>query len=605
MAMVPLLGMLAQLLAWWIRVPSILLLLTFGIALGFWMNPDHILEKISGDPEMGAKIVFPFVSLAVAVILFEGGLSLRFDELKQAAGGAIIRLCTIGVLISWVLGSLLAWGVLGIQLKLAILLAAVLVVTGPTVITPLLRHIRPNRKIGSVVKWEGIIIDPIGAILAVLVFEQLFHVGHQSPDAVATWEPLLNILKTAAIGLGFGCLASFGLVEIVKRYWMPDYLHGLAFLSTALAMFAASNWLMHESGLVTVTVMGIYLANQKQISIEHVVEFKENLGVFLISCLFIVLGSRLDLTVMGQVGWRGAIFVLLMIAVVRPLSILGSMWKSGLNRKEQMFLAFLAPRGIVAAAVVSVFALRILATAGQDEELIRDAQVLVPATFMLIIGTVAVYGLGAAPLARKLGLADANPQGILFAGATAWIRDVAATLMEAGYPVVLIDTNYQNISAAKMKNLPAHCKSILSDYVCKEVNLAGIGRMFALTKNDAINSMAAQEFSHLFGSKNVFRLKRRDEAKGDRAKVGHSAKGRELFADAWNQERLQQVYEQGFRPKLTKMSKEFTFEDFQALNGNDVIVLMVIDKKGVITVNTADFNLEPTEEQSVLALVKP
>ncbi len=609
MALVPLLGMLAQLLAWWIRIPSILLLLTFGIALGFWMNPDDILAKISGDSEMGAKIVFPIVSLSVAVILFEGGLSLRFSELKEAVGSAIVRLCTIGVLISWILGSLLAWGVLGIQLKLAILLGAVLVVTGPTVIAPLLRHIRPNRKIGSVVKWEGIIIDPVGAILAVLVFEQLFHGahgahGHTAAETISFWEPIVNIVKTTLIGLGFGCLASFVLVEVVKRYWMPDYLHGLAFLAGAIAMFAVSNWLMHESGLVTVTVMGIYLANQKQISIEHVVEFKENLGVFLISCLFIVLGSRLDLNVIGQVGWRGAIFVILMILVVRPLSVLGAMWKSGISRNERIFLAFLAPRGIVAAAVVSVFALRILATAGDDAELIRDAKILVPATFMLIIGTVAVYGLGAAVLARRLGLAEANPQGILFAGADPWIRDVAATLTKAGYPVVLVDTNFRNISAAKMQNLPAYCKSILSDYVRKEVNLAGIGRMFALTKNDAINSMAAREFSHLFGSKNVFRLKRRDAQKGDRAKVGHAA-GRALFADIWNEDKLQEVYAEGFRPKLTKMSPEFNYQQFKSLHGDDVIVLMVIDKQGIITVNTADFDLEPTDDQSVLALVQP
>ena len=167
LALVPLLGMLAQLLAWWIRVPSILLLLGFGVLLGFWMNPDEILQQISGDEKLGPKIIFPLVSLAVAVILFEGGLSLRFNELRAAAGSAVFRLCTVGVLISWILGSLLAWWLLGIQLKLAVLLGAVLVVTGPTVIAPLLRHIRPKRKIGSVVKWEGIIIDPIGAILAV------------------------------------------------------------------------------------------------------------------------------------------------------------------------------------------------------------------------------------------------------------------------------------------------------------------------------------------------------------------------------------------------------------------------------------------------------
>jgi CPA1 family monovalent cation:H+ antiporter len=604
LALVPLLGMLAQLLAWWIRVPSILLLLGFGVLLGFWMNPDEILRELSGDDTLGPKIVFPLVSLAVAVILFEGGLSLRFHELKAAVGGAVVRLCTIGVLISWVLGSLLAWWLLGIHWKLAVLLGAVLVVTGPTVVAPLLRYIRPNRKIGSVVKWEGIIIDPIGAILAVLVYEQLFHAGHHGEETSVMLELVVSIVKTSLIGIGFGCAAAFVLTETVKRYWLPDYLHGLAFLSSALAVFGLSNWLMHESGLVTVTVMGIYLANQKQVSIEHVVEFKENLGVFLISCLFIVLGSRLDLAVLGEVGWRGAVFVLLMIVIVRPLSIWGAMVKSGLNREEKIFLACLAPRGIVAAAVVSVFSLRIFATAGENAELIQDAQVLVPATFMLIVGTVAVYGLGAAPLARKLGLADANPQGILFGGATPWIRDVAVILKKAGYVIVLVDTNYQNVSAAKMAGLTAHCKSILSDYVHENIDLAGVGRFLALTKNDAVNAMAAAEFSHLFGSQNVYRLLPSDADKGERSKVGEVARGRELFAEEWGEARFRIAYENGFRPKSTRISEEFTFEDFEAEYGDEVLVLFVIEDSGILHINTADYELEPRIGQSVIALVK-
>ena len=596
--------MLAQLIAWWIRVPSILLLLGFGVLLGFWMNPDTMLQDISGSSELGPKIVFPLVSLAVAVILFEGGLSLRFHELKDAVGGAIVRLCTVGVVVSWVFGSLLAWWLLGIHWKLAILLGAVLVVTGPTVVAPLLRHIRPNPKIGSVVKWEGIIIDPIGAILAVLVFEQFFHNpgGHGHEVVSSFWTPIIIILKTAAIGVGFGCAAAVILTQFVKRYWLPDYLHGLAFLASALGVFGLSNYLMHESGLVTVTVMGIYLANQKEISIEQVVEFKENLGVFLISCLFIVLGSRLDLNVLGEVGWRGAFFVFLMIMIVRPLSVFAAMWKSGLNREEKIFLAFLAPRGIVAAAVVSVFALRIMADG--DPEFAEDVRVLVPATFMLIVGTVSVYGLGAATLARRLGLAEANPQGILFGGATAWIRDVASILQTHNFPVVLVDTNYQNVSAAKMNGLTAHCKSILSDYVHEEVNLAGVGRFLALTKNDAVNAMAAIDFSHLFGSQNVYRLLPSDADKGQRAKVGEVSKGRELFHEEWGEDRFQTAYQQGFRPKLTGISEEFTFEDFEAKYGDEVLVLFVVDENNLLHINTADYELEPKPGQSVIALVQ-
>ena len=605
LALVPLLGLLAQLIAWWLRVPSILLLLCFGVLLGFWMNPDNILHELSDDDSLGPKVVFPLVSLAVAIILFEGGLSLRFHELKAAAGGAVVRLCTIGVLISWVLGSLLAWCLLGLHWKLAVLLGAVLVVTGPTVVSPLLRYIRPSKKIGSVVKWEGIIIDPIGAILAVLVFEQLFHLGHHHvEEAVSIWAPLISILKVTAIGVGLGCGAAFVLTQIVKRFWLPDYLHGLAFLSSTLAVFGLSNWMMHESGLVTVTVLGIYLANQKEISIEHIIEFKENLGVFLISTLFIVLGSRLDLTVLGEVGWRGVLFVLLMIIIVRPISVWFAMLKSGLNREEKIFLAFLAPRGIVAAAVISVFSLRILAMADADAELINDAKVLVPATFMLIVGTVAVYGLGAAPLARRLGLADGNPQGILFGGATAWIRDVAVILKEAGYSTVLVDTNYQNISAAKMAGLHAHCKSILSDYVHERVDLAGVGRFLALTKNDAVNAMATAQFTHLFGRQNVYRLLPEDVDKGARSKVGDVSKGRELFEESWGETRFQSAYENGFRPKLTRISDEFTFDDFETEYGDQVVVLFVIEENMTLHINTADYELEPKTGQSVIAMVK-
>ena len=603
LALVPVLGIVAQVIAWWIRVPSILLLLTFGVLLGLWLNPDVILAEASNSKSIGARLIFPIVSLAVGVILFEGGLTLRLHELKEAVGPAIVRLCTIGVVISWILTTLLAWLVLGIHYKLAILLGAVLVVTGPTVVAPLLRHIRPNRKIGSVVKWEGIVIDPIGAILAVLVYEQLFHAAGHHGDAMQWHAPVLGVLKTVGIGLAIAATTGFMLVQFVKRYWIPDYLHGVFFLAAAIGSFAVSNILVHESGLVTVTLLGIYLANQRQVSLEHVIEFKENIGVFLISCLFIILGSRLDLSILGEVGWRGVAFVALMILIVRPLSVFGAMVGSKLTRNETIFLSFLAPRGIVAAAVVSVFSLQILSTS-HDPVILEGAAALVPATFMLIVGTVAVYGLGAAPLARRLGLAEANPQGILFAGADPWIRDVAKTLKEIGYAVVIVDTNYRNTSAARMEGLASHCKGILSDHVRNHVNLTGIGKMFALTRNDAINAMAVREFSHLFGSGNVYRLQPKDAEKGERAQIGHVGKGRTLFNEKCDEVSMARKYREGFRAKATRLTDEFTYEQFCSQYGNNVFVLMTIDSKGVIDVATADEEVKVSAGETVVALVK-
>ena len=271
---------------------------------------------------------------------------------------------------------------------------------GPTVVAPLLRHIRPARRVASVVKWEGIVIDPIGAVLAVLVFEELL-AAHDGENAIAQAVWLLT--KTALIGLLIGGASSWMLIQLMKRYWVPDYLHGVFFLATALAGFAISNLLQEESGLVTVTVLGILLANQRSIPIHHVIEFKEHLGVFLISCLFIVLGSRLNPAVFLDLGWRGIAFLMALILIVRPISVFLATFATNLSISERTFFAFLAPRGIVAAAVTSVFALKVASLAGERagfEQLVDQAEQLVPITFLVIVGTVAFYGLSAGPLAR-------------------------------------------------------------------------------------------------------------------------------------------------------------------------------------------------------------
>ncbi len=489
LAGVPLLGVAAQWLAWRLRLPSILLLLGIGVAIGGVVHPDELLAHLAGvDPHassLGSRVLFPIVSLSVAVILFEGGLTLRFHELKEAGSG-VLRLVTIGALVSWALTAVAAVLLLDLDVRIAALVGAILVVTGPTVVAPMLRQIQPSRRIASAVKWEGIVIDPIGAVLAVLVFEFVFaSAEHAHFTAIAAM-----LFKTILIG-GFLGLATAGLlVQSVKRYWVPDFLHGVVFLTAAMGVFALSNLLQEESGLVTVTVLGIALANQKGASIHHVLEFKEHLRVLLISCLFIVLGSRVDPLDVWDLGFGGAAFLAAMILVVRPASVFVATIRSALTYRERIFLAFLAPRGIVAAAVSSVFALKLAAWSGveiESESLAKQADALVPITFLVIVGTVFVYGLFAAPLARRLKLADPNPQGILFAGAEPGIREIAKQVHAKGIPVLLVDTNYANVAAAKMAGLPAECVSILSEHLREELDLAGIGRLLAMTANDEVN----------------------------------------------------------------------------------------------------------------------
>ena len=583
LAGVPVLGIFAQWLAWRLRIPSILLLLGIGVALGTLVKPDEV--------GFDAQLLFPIVSLSVAVILFEGGMTLHFGELKQAAGNTVLRLCTIGAVVSWVLTGVAACYLLHLDYRIAALIGAVLVVTGPTVVAPMLRQIQPTKRISSIVKWEGIVIDPIGAVAAVLVFEVTFAHEHA----------LLLLVKAIAIGVALGLVSAMLLVQCVRRYWIPDYLHGVVFLATGVGVFVLSNLLQSESGLVTVTILGIALANQKNAPMHHVLEFKEHLRVLLISCLFIVLGSRVDPMDIFNLGWRGLLFLVVMILVVRPASVFVATLATKLSWQERTFLAFLAPRGIVAAAVASVFALELAAHAS-EAELVSQIESLVPVTFLVIVGTVFFYGLFSAPLARKLGVAEPNPQGILFAGAEPWIREIAKAVMESGHHVVLVDTNYANVAAARMEGLTAECASILGEHARADIDLAGIGRLAAMTPNDEVNSMAAREFLHHFGRADVYQLAPWD-AGSRRASISEHLQGRLLFGKGLHHDALVRIFDQGATVKRTKLTEEFSFDDFRATYNEDVILLFVDDENHKLQVCTTEGELKPKAGQTIIALV--
>ncbi len=596
LAGVPLLGIVAQWLAWRLRLPAILLLLGFGMLLGLVVRPDQMLAELTGsDPSVGPKLLFPIVSLAVAAILFEGGLTLRFSELKRA-GSIVLRLVSIGAAVTWVLSSLAAWLLLRMDGRLAVLLGAILVVTGPTVVIPLLRHIRPARHIGSIAKWEGIVIDPVGAVLAVLVFEHLFL--HSRDASVGT--TLLSLTETVVIGLLLGWGAARLLAQALRRYWIPDFLHGAVFLTSTLGAYAVSNYLQPESGLITVTLMGVVLANQKDIRIHHVLEFKEHLSILLISLLFIVLGSRLHLQDLLSVAPSGLLFLAVLIVVVRPAAVFAATIGSDLSLSERIFLSFLAPRGIVAASVASVFALKLVSLT--DPPATGSGEV-VPLTFLVIVGTVSIYGLLAGPLARRLQLADPSPQGVLFAGAEPWIREIARTLHNEGFAVLLIDTNFANVAESRMAGLPADCSSILSEHVREELDLSGIGRLLAMTVNDEVNTMAVREFTHQFGRANVYQLASPDRNSGKRASVAEPLRGRKLFGEPWHHHELALRLANGSVIKRTQLTDTFSYEAFQQRYGPTAILLFVVDQEGRLLVRSADEKTVPRPGQVVIAMV--
>lgn len=586
LALVFVLGMSAQWLAWAWRIPSIVLLLLFGFLAG----------PVSGqlDPdELFGELLQPVVSLSVALILFEGGLTLRLSEFREISG-MLVRLMTIGVLATWVLIAAAAHWMLSLPASAAVLLGAILVVTGPTVIGPLLRHVRPSGRVGAIAKWEGIVVDPIGAVLAVLVLQTVEAV-HSGSVQNAAWAAAGGLLKSAAAGVGVGLLFTFPVVALMRRYLIPDMLQSPVLLMMVVAAFTASNLIEHESGLLAVTVMGVVLTNIKSIDVSRIIEFKENLRVLLISSLFIVLAARVDLTLLQQMGWGAAGFVLFLMLVVRPLAVLLSSIGTDLAWKERLFLSWLAPRGIVAASVASVLAIG-LGPAG-------DA--LVPATFLVIASTVVVYGFTLGPLAYRLGLATPNPQGFLIAGAHRLAREVAKALKNAGYDVLLIDTNRHNIRSARLEGLRAQFANILSDHVFDDMDLGGIGRFLAMTPNDEVNSLASLHFSEVFGKAEVYQLTFKE---ANVSNVNPSAKhmhGRFLFDQEATCTRLSRRVQDGAVIKQTKLTEEFSLESYHKVHGDSALPMFLIADSGNVSVASVDSPLKPRSGQILVSLVDP
>ncbi len=584
------LGIGAQWVAWRVRLPSILLLLT----MGFLVGPISEVISPSGtrliDPtEMLGPLLFPIVSLSVAIILFEGSLSLRLKELRSI-GKPLFRLLTVGVAITWGLCALAAHYCLELGWFISVLLGAILTVTGPTVVGPMLRHIRPIGTVGPIARWEGIVVDPIGAVLAVLVFEA----RHIEAFNIATLHALAALGKTILIGGGIGAAAAILIAFLLRRHWIPDYLESLVTMMIVVVTFVLSNILQEEAGLVTVTVMGIWLANSSKVNIKHILEFKENLSVLLISSLFILLSARLDLSQFGELSWRGPLFVVIVILIVRPASVFASTAGSELNHREKLFLSFLAPRGIVAAAVASIFAL----------ELQESGKGLDSATFLVIVGTVLTYGLASAPLARRLGLSTPNPQGLVIAGANAFARSVAHALKDAGFTVLLVDSNHYYIRTARMEGLNTCQADILSDHALEELNLGGIGRFLAVTPNDQVNSLSAIHFSELFGNSGVYQLPPIAQEGQRKGQSGQMIFGRLLFSPQANYWELQRRIELGSTIKATKLTDEFNLAAFNERYQHTALPLFLIDEAGKrLTIYSTNPETSPKSGQTLIALV--
>jgi NhaP-type Na+/H+ or K+/H+ antiporter len=598
------LGIGAQWAAWQFRLPSILLLLLVGFLAG------PVLGLL--DPQsLRGDWLFAFVSLSIGIILFEGGLSLRLSELREV-GTTVLNLTTIGALITWGLGAAGAHYLLEYNVPLSILIGAILIVTGPTVVIPLLRHVQPKGRVATIAKWEGITIDPIGAILAVLVLETLLLLnepGHAGASA-AVEHVVVGLGLEIFVALGVSVAATMLLIFVLRRRLVPDFLRNAVTLMVVVTAFVVSNVLQHESGLLATTLMGIALANQPFVSVQRIVEFKENLQVLLIGALFVLLSARLELSALEHIDLEVLIFLGLLVIFVRPLAVFVSSVGSGLSWEEKAFLSWMAPRGVVAAAVASLFAFQLRPVYPEAVD------GMVPVVFAVIVGTVAIYGLTAAPLAQWFGLADPNPNGLLFVGASPWIRPVAQSVQELGVSVSLLDNNPTHVRHAREEGLNARKANVLSETVLDEIDLYGLGRLLITIPNDEVASLTALHFSEVFDSTDIYQLAAGPESRqeGEDTMPKH-LRGRPLFGESITCQSLKTHLDEGAEVKLLKLTGAFAGEEQQEYytiedlpsqyDGERIMPLFVLsDGDELEVVSEFDqFRLRP--EDRLLALVGP
>jgi NhaP-type Na+/H+ or K+/H+ antiporter len=539
-----------------INIPSIVLLLTVGVVAGAGLrilDPD----ALAGD------LLTPVVSMAVGLILFEGGLSLRFREIRDDQH-VVFLLVTAGVAITWISGTAASIFFLDAPRGIAVLLGAILVVSGPTVVGPILRSVQPSRSVASILKWESILIDPVGAMLAVVTFEVVL-VGATTSTSDVFREAGMFVLA----GLVAGLLVAFPTGWSIERHLIPERLVPLVGIAAALIAFALADLVASESGLLATTVLGLVLANNPRWRVEPLIHFSGIVQTLLVGVVFILLSARLTRDQLTDISVGVIGLVVILVLVARPLSVAVSTIRSTLKVRERVFVAAVAPRGIVAAAVASVFALEL------EEAAVDGNDLLTPVTFAVVVVTVLLYGLGAGPLARRLGLAEPSREGALIVGAGPVEREIGRALTDAGIPVLFASTNRRDETAARMAGNRTYYGNLIEKEVPWDLDLSGIGRLLAVTPNDEVNTLAARRFAEVFGQGDTYQLAATPAGPGIEGSVADIG-GRTLFDRDLTYDELRRRLDEGTGIRRTTLSDEFTIEDLAEASTGGAKVLFAI-----------------------------
>lgn len=584
-------GILAQWVAWKFKIPAILPLILIGLLVGpvaaEYLSEDHTkwIQPIWNGKEglFPGESLFYFVSLAISIILFEGGLTLRIGEIKNV-GPIITKLITIGSLVTFFGAAISAHYVFYLSWEISYLFSALIIVTGPTVITPILRNIPLKKDVSAVLKWEGILIDPIGALVAVLVFEFI----SVEAGGAFTKMALIEFGKIVLFGFTFGFTFAHTLNFLINKKWIPHYLLNVFALASVLGVFVLSDVFAHESGLLAVVVMGMVLGNSKSSYLKELLYFKESLSVLLISILFILLAANINMDDLFLIfNWNAVILFALVVFLIRPIGVFISTYGSTLKFNEKVFISWVGPRGIVAAGIASLFGLTLA------KRNVEDAQYITPLVFMIVLGTVLLNATTARPFAKLIGVFLKRSEGILIIGASQVARLIGSYLEDNGRHVVLIDSNQNNINKTQELGLEAINVDIYSETLEDNIELNDVGFLMALTASADINKYAIEKFKDQFGENGAFRLVTVEEI------VNPEESPREgLFSHTDDFIKLSEVSRKYPKIHEIEINSKAHFEELIQITkkDEDIIPLLVKDKRGVLEIissnNKAIENIE-------------
>ncbi len=576
-ALIGALGIGAQWLAWRLQKPAIVLMaiagLIFGPLIGWVLGmnlPDPFregLEMFWLDPinDFG-DLYRPMIGIAVAIILFEGGLNLRFKDLGDAAN-AVGRMVFVAAPIAWFLGTMAAHHIAGLPLDIAAMVGGLFVVTGPTVIMPLLRQAHLKSRPANILKWEGIVNDPLGALFAVGGYEFIrFSLTEASMVFVFG-----KLIFAAVLGTVVGIVSGYGLAWAFRRGYIPEYLKAPIVLAWVLAIYVLANTIADETGLLAVTALGMTMANTKFASMVEMRRFKENIAIILVSGVFVILTATLTPEVLQAFvsDWRIILFVMAMILLVRPIAVMISTLWSGISWREAALISWIAPRGVVAVAVAGLFAAELQALGRPEGEM------FIPLAFALVFATVTLAGFTIGPLAKMLGLAQGGGNGVLIVGANPWSLGLAKALKSMDVGVLVADTNWRRLRGARLEGHATFYGEVLSENADHRLDHSAFNHLIAATPNDAYNALVCVEFAPELGRHRVFQVSGQDKDDSDGDTIAFTARGRTLSSRGRSFDALTRDWWSGWRFRSTNISEEYTLEQLLKDRGEDIDFLLL------------------------------